>query len=286
MAVEELVADAHHTDALAGIREGLGAADEEHIVVCIARHRGLVGRLKRHTQVLAEVHSEVGQVFHHDGVILRRQLADGLQLALREAHPRGVVGVGIDDGADIALLEVALQLAAQLRAAEVIDVEGLVVHTLHLQLHLLHGEARVDEQHGVLLLRGLRTGEERSEGALHGTRHRHTALGGDIHADESLHEARCLPFEFGIALNVRIRVGDAVLQGFDLGIDTHLCGRQTGDAHLHLDELYPTLLLSHRSHLLHFADGGLGEILNAQLGDQSVNNLFLDGSSLSPRPPR
>ena len=276
MAVEERVADADDADALAGIGERLRAADEQHIIVRVAGHRGLVGRLERHTEILAEVHGEVSQVLHHDGVVLRRQFADGLQLALREAHPRGVVGIRIHDGADVALLEIALQLAAQLRAAEIIDVEGLVVHALHLQLHLLHGEAGVDEQHRVLRLRRLRAGEERGEGALHGTRDWYTALGGDVHADEGLHEARGLLLQFRIALDVGIAVGDAVLERLDLRPDAHLGSGQTGDAHLHLDELHPTLLLGHGCHLLHFADGGLGEVLNAQLGNQVIDDVLGD----------
>ena len=272
MAVEELVAYAHHADALAGIAEGLRAADEQHVVVGIATHRRLVGRLEGHAEVLAEVHGEVCQVLHDDGVVLCCQLADGLQFLLVQTDPCGVVGVAIDDGADVALPEVALHLGTELVATEVIDVEGLVLHAHDLQLHLLHGESGVDEEHRVAALVGLRAGEERGEGALHGARHGHAALGSDVQSDEGLDEARRLLLQHGSTLNVGVRMGDAALEGFHLCIDTHLCGGQSGDAHLHLDELYPTLLLGLGSHLLHLANGRLGEVVDTQLGYELVND--------------
>ena len=70
-------------------------------------------------------------------------------------------------------------------------------------------------------------------------------------------------------------MGDALLQGFHLGIDSYLCSRKTGNAHFHLDELHPTLFLRHCCHLLHLADGGLCEVLNAELCYQPIDNLFL-----------
>ena len=71
-------------------------------------------------------------------------------------------------------------------------------------------------------------------------------------------------------------MGDTILKGFDLSIDTYLSRRQTRDAHLHLDELYPTRLLGFGSHLLHLTDRSLGKILNAKLGHQPVNDFFLN----------
>ena len=73
-------------------------------------------------------------------------------------------------------------------------------------------------------------------------------------------------------------MGYAVFEGLDLGIDTYLCGRQSRDAHLHLDELYPTRLLRLRSHLFHLTDRCLGEVLDTKFRHQSVNNLFLNWS--------
>ena len=155
MTVEQLVADAHHADALASIAESLRAADEEHVVVGIVSHAGLIGRFEGHAQVLTEVHGEVGQVLHNHTVVFRGQRANDLQLLLSEAHPRGVVGVRIDDGADIAFRQIALQLRTEFLATEVIDIECLVLYALHLQLHLLHRETRVDEQHRILAFGGL-----------------------------------------------------------------------------------------------------------------------------------
>ena len=264
VAMEELVADAGDTDTLTGIAEGLGAGDEKHIVVGIAGDGGLIRGLERCGEVLAEVHGEVSKVFHDDGIVLGGELTDGLQFLLTQTDPRGVVGVRVDDGADVTLLEVAIEFGAELVAAVVVDIEGLVLHAHDLELHLLHGEARVDEEHGVLRLVALRTGEERGEGALHGAADGDTALGGDVDADEGLHKLGGGFLEDGGSLDVGIRMGDAVLKGFDLCVDAYLGGGKSGDAHLHLDELYPTLLLGLGGDLFYFADRGLGKVLNAE----------------------
>ena len=91
--MEQLVADAHHADALAGIAECLRARDEQHVVIGIVSHTGLIGCLKGLAQVLAEVHGKVGQVFHHYDVVLRGQTAYLLQFLLAQADPRRVVGI-------------------------------------------------------------------------------------------------------------------------------------------------------------------------------------------------
>ena len=73
-------------------------------------------------------------------------------------------------------------------------------------------------------------------------------------------------------------MGDAVFEGLDLCVDTYLCGRQSRDAHLHLDELYPTRLLRLRGHLLHLTDRCLGEVLDTKFRYQPVDNFFLNRS--------
>ena len=108
--MEQLVRDARHTDALTGIAECLGTGDEQDVVVCIVGYRWLIGCLERFAEVLAEVHGEVGKVFHDDDIILGGQFTDGLQFLFRHANPGRIVGVGVDDGADVALAEIALQL--------------------------------------------------------------------------------------------------------------------------------------------------------------------------------
>ena len=67
-------------------------------------------------------------------------------------------------------------------------------------------------------------------------------------------------------------MGDALAEGLHLGVDTHLGGRQSGDAHLHLDELHARGLLGLRGYLFHFADGGLGEVVDAKVGNQTVDD--------------
>ena len=152
MAVEQLVGDTSDTDTFSSIAEGLGAADEQHVVVGITGNSGLIRRLERCGEILAEVHGKVSEILHHDGIVLGGQFTDGLQFLLTQTDPRGVVGVGVDDGADVALLEVALEFVAEFLAAIVIDIEGLILHAHHLELHLLHRESWIDEEHGVLRL--------------------------------------------------------------------------------------------------------------------------------------
>ena len=207
---------------------------------------------------------------------MRSQLSNGFQLALGEAHPRRVVRVGIDDCAHPSGCEVALHLRAKLLATIVVHVERLILHPQHLRLHLLHGEAGVDEQDGVFPSVGLRTGEERGKRPLHGAAHGDASVGIDVDVDEGFHEARRLSLQLGHTLDVGIGTGDAVLQGFHLSIDANLCGRQPGDAHLQLDKLYPTLLFSHGSHMLHLADGSLGKIVDAELCDKTVDEFSLN----------
>ena len=151
-----------------------------------------------------------------------------------------------------------------------------MLHALYLQLHLLDGEAGVDEKHGVLLLARLRTGEERGVGALHASADRHAALGLDVDVDEGLDKARGLLLQLRIALDVRVAVGYAVLQGLDLGIHANLCGGQSWNSHLHFYEFNAALLLGNGSHLLHFAYGGFGKILYAKLGNKGVDDLFFN----------
>ena len=125
----------------------------------------------------------------------------------------------------------------------------------------------------------MRTGQERGKRSLHGTCYGHTAFRGNIHADECLDKARCLLLQHGGTLYVGVAVGYAVLQRLDLGIDTHLCGRQSGNTHLHLDELHARGLLSLGGHLLHLADGSLGEVLDAKFGNQAINYLLVNWST-------
>ena len=53
-------------------------------------------------QVSAKVHREVSQVLQNDAVVLVSQARDTLQLFFVEAYPRWVVGIRIDDAADVA----------------------------------------------------------------------------------------------------------------------------------------------------------------------------------------
>ena len=273
--MEQGIGDTGNTDTLTRITECLRATYEQHVIVGITGYSSLIRRLERCREILAEVHCEVSEILHHDGIVFRSELANHLQLLLSQTDPRGVVGIGIDDGTDVALLEIALKFRTEFISTIGIDIEGLILHAHHLQLHLLNREARVDKEHGILRLVALRTGEERGESALHRTTYGNTTFGFDVDADECLHELRGGLFEHRRTLNIGIAVGDTILQCLNLGIDSHLSSRQTRNAHLHLDELYPTRLLGLGCHLLHFADRGLGKILDTKLSYQAVNDFFL-----------
>ena len=197
-----------------------------------------------------------------------------LKFLLAQAYPRRIVGVGIDYCANVTLLQIALHLRPELVSTEGVDVERLVLHAHHLQLHLLHGEAGVDEENGVLLGVALRTGEERGEGALHGAAHRHTALRGYVDAYECLDESRGFLLEHRITLYVGIGMGNALPEGINLGVYANLGGRQPRNAHLHLNILHSALLLGVCRHLLHLADGGLGKVVDSKLLYQPVNDFF------------
>ena len=87
VAAEQLIADAYHANAFAGIAECLRSADEQHVVVGVAGNGRLVGRLERHAQVLAEVHRKVCQIFHNDCIVLCGQFTYRLQFGFRHAYP-------------------------------------------------------------------------------------------------------------------------------------------------------------------------------------------------------
>ena len=90
---------------------GVGGAT----VVGVLADARLVGRNARCGDVLAEVHAEIGEVLEDEYVVLVGHVADDLQLLLGETDPGRIVGVGVHDGVDVALLEVALQFGAKLR---------------------------------------------------------------------------------------------------------------------------------------------------------------------------
>ena len=69
---------------------------------------------------------------------------------------------------------------------------------------------------------------------------------------------------------------DACLECLDLCFDSDAGGGEPRYAHLHLDVLDAALLFCLGSYLFHLANGGLGEVLYAQIGDEPVNYLLVD----------
>ncbi len=138
---------------------------------------------------------------------------------------------------DVALLEVAFQFGSQLRAAVLIDVEGLVFEAHDAVLLFLHGETGVDEEGGVAFFAAAHEGHETGHAAHHGTDGRDAVLGIDFKVDEILDEACGFLLQGGDALDVRVDGGDALLQGLDLRLHAHGARRQSGNAHLHAHKL-------------------------------------------------
>ena len=118
-------------------------------------------------QIFAEIHGKVSQVFQNDAVVLVSQHGDALQFLLVEAHPRRVVGVGIDDAADVATSQNLLQLLNERLATIVVNIQSEMLQANHVTLRGLHGEARMNEQYRVLLWHRMVPSRESGESALH-----------------------------------------------------------------------------------------------------------------------
>ena len=109
-----------------------------------------------------------------------------------EAHPRRVVGVAIDDAADVFLLYYLLDLSYEVVATIAVDVETYMADADDVALGGLHREAGIDEEDGGLALlvgcEGMMPDGEGGEGALHGACCGYAAEGVDIHSDECLYK--------------------------------------------------------------------------------------------------
>ena len=133
-------------------------------------------------------------------------------------------------------------------------------------LVFLDGEARVDEEGGVLLFFAAGEGHEADQAGHHGTDGREAGLGRDVEVNEILDETGRLLFQFRSAVEVGVDGGDAVLKGFDLGVHTHFAGGDARDAHLHADELHARCVFDVVDESLDFSDGGLAYLLDAVIG--------------------
>ena len=277
MAMEQFVGNARHTNTLTGITEGLAAANQKYIVVGIAGNGSLIRRLKGNAQVLAEVHGKIGEVFHHYYIVAGGQLTNHLQFLFVQANPCRVIRVAIHNGTDVSLFKIALQLCFKLRTAVIINIECFELHAHHLQLHLLNGETGIDEEYGVFLRVSLTTGQKRCKSSLHAAAHGNASLGGNVNTDERLHETRGFFLQFGITLNVGIRMCYSVVQCLYLCLNAYLGCRKAGDAHLHFDEFYSRSRFRLGGDLLHLTDSGFGKICDAKLFDKVVDYLPVDG---------
>ena len=252
-AAEERVGDGCDGDALPGVAEDLRSGDHQDPVLRIAGHGSLVGGLEGAAERLAEVHAEVG-------VVACGQFADRAQLVLRQADPRRIVGVRVDDGRHVARRQVAFDLRTEFLGAVVVDVERLARDAQNAHLTALYGEARVDEED--LALRGveLRAEQEGVVASLHRADGRDASLRGDLDVEESPKEARCRLLELRDAEHVGILRGYAGTQGGAFGLDAHPFGRESRDAHLQVEEFGLRVALHHAGDVARLADRRLCDV--------------------------
>ena len=74
----KLVGDRRHANTLSGITEGFRSGDLDHVVIRISGDCRLIRRFEWMTQILAEVHSEIGEVFDNDDIVFVGHFADDL----------------------------------------------------------------------------------------------------------------------------------------------------------------------------------------------------------------
>ena len=277
LAVVHLVGEDEQGDALAGVAEGLGAGDHQRVIVGVFADGGLEGRHTGRGDVVTEVHTEIGEVFEHEHIVLVGEFADDLEFLFGKADPGGVVGVGVDDGVDVSLLEVAFQFGAQFLAAVLIHVEGLIFEAEHAVLLFLDREARVDEERRVAFLAGAHEGHKGGHAGHHGAHGGDAVLGVHFQVDEVLDEAGGLPFDVGNALNVGVDGGNAVFQGLDLCFHAYVAGGQAGNAHLHADELHAGGLFDFVDQTFYLADGGFSYGCKTTVGDDFIDDFSGNG---------
>ena len=272
--MEQLVRNHHHAEPLTRVAERLGTGDKQQVVVRIVGHRSLIGRYARLGDVLAEVHAEVGEVFHHDDVVFVGEVADDFQFVFREANPRRVVRVGVEDARDIAFREVFFQFLTQLVAAVVVNVERFVRDLQHVVLLTVYGKARIDEQRRVLAGLGAADGQESREAALHGADGRQAGFGADRDIEEVLDETGDFRLQFGNTVNIGVDGCHAVAECLDFGLDTDLAGGKPRNPHFHADETGAGSGLDVVDEFLDLADGGASHIGQVVLGHDSVHEFF------------
>ena len=146
-----------------------------------------------------------------------------------------------------------------------VNVEGDVGFADDFELGFLHRESRVDEQHGVLSCLAFRQRHERRVGCLHGAYGRDDACRADGDVHEVLDEARCFLREGGQPFQHGVELGNALFQGCDFSLCADLCGRQSGHAHFHADELFSRRFLQQIGNFHNVTDGSIVQIARSAL---------------------
>ena len=147
-------------------------------------HCGGIRWLKRMSHIGAEIHAEIGQIFHHNHIVFCGKFAYNFQLGIFKAYPCRVVGVGVNDSCDITVGQHALQLVAQRLASIVVDVKFNPLRTYHAQLRLLNRKTGVDKQHLVFARSALCASNKRAIRSCHATHCGNTRTSRDVNIEK------------------------------------------------------------------------------------------------------
>ena len=131
----------------------------------------------------------------------------------------------------------------------------------------MDGEARIDEQYGILARGALAGDDKRAERTGNRSGRRDTPFGRYVDIDKSLDKSGGLLLEFGDSFGCRIYGGDSGVQGGFFGIESDFAGAQPRYALIHPDEGDPGALFEGRSEQRSLSDRSFGQIGNFQLVD-------------------
>ena len=113
----------------AGITENFRSRQHDDVIVGVSGYGRRVGRFEGLSHILAEIHAEVGEIFENDDIVFCCQFADNFQFAFFQTYPCRIIGIGIDNGSDMAFFEKRFQLVPQVVSPEMIDVELFPLHS-------------------------------------------------------------------------------------------------------------------------------------------------------------
>ena len=186
----------------------------------------MVRRLERTSEVLAEIHGEIGEVLYDNHVVFVGHLADDLQLLVGEAEPSRIVRVGIDHRGNIAFGKMRFQGLTQSLATVFVYVERLIFIAHNGYLLFLHGNPGSINK--MVSFPGVHCPAVRKEAyvpcmePVTGTQHSGSI---SIFINALIKREACF-FTSGSSVDVRVDRRYTVTKGFDLSVYAYLSGFQ------------------------------------------------------------